>query len=244
MDISKAKRKKIEELILKFFEVIDPSGENKKKYQEEFDAMSDDQFSKMIKKLKTDEDFYLTLEAVPYKSEPTLDSMEAAAKIVNVRLHEYVYFKHDIDDPENPDRTRVRVPVGYLSVRRLQQLLSKKTGYNTSVDKRNQLTGQLASSNATGRLADEEVYALTIVNAEDTLKELLGPRADNRLKRQDMYRNISVNGTVSYKDLKGDLNEQPSINLLNTQLLAAGLKSDLIDNTELLKVTADVLNGK
>ena len=71
------------------------------------------------------------------------------------------------------------------------------------------------------------------------LKELLGPRADNRDKRLQMYQAIERDGFARYGDLKGDLKNQPTINYLDTLLLAAGLKSDLIDSTELLRVSVD-----
>ena len=90
-----------------------------------------------------------------------------------------------------------------------------------------------------GRLADEEAYALKTVGAEAVLKELLGPRADNRDKRLGMYQAIEKQGYVQYGELKGDLKNQPTVNYLDTLLLAAGLKSDLIDTTELLRVSVD-----
>ena len=90
-----------------------------------------------------------------------------------------------------------------------------------------------------GRLADEEAYALKTVGAESILRELLGPRADNRDKRLQMYQAIDKQGFVQYGTLKGDLKNQPTINSLDTLLLAAGLKSDLIDKTELLRVSVD-----
>ena len=90
-----------------------------------------------------------------------------------------------------------------------------------------------------GRLADEEAYALKTIGADSVLKELLGPRADNRDKRLGMYQRIDQDGFVRYEDLVGDMKNQPGINYLDTLLTAAGLKSDLIDATELLRVTTD-----
>jgi hypothetical protein len=104
---------------------------------------------------------------------------------------------------------------------------------------RSQLTGQLSGHDAVGRLADEEAYALKTVGGEATLNELLGPRADNRDKRLGMYHSIERDGYVQYSNLVGDLKNQPTINYMDTLLLAAGLKSDLIDPTEVLRVTTD-----
>lgn len=232
------KRKRIEALVLEVMGKLDRTGENARRYEAQFKTMSDAQFDAWAKRLATDEDFHFYLAVLPYKNEPTLDDVEAAAKVTGTQLHQYVYFRHD-GAKDNPVRSAVRVPVGYIHVRRLQQILAKKTSYSTDASKRSQLTGQLSGDDAVGRLADEEAYALKTVGAEAVLKELLGPRADNRDKRLGMYQAIEKQGYVQYGELKGDLKNQPTVNYLDTLLLAAGLKSDLIDKTELLRVTAD-----
>ena len=238
MAMNSSKRKRIEALVLEVMGKLDTTGENTKRYQAQFKEMSDAQFEAWAKKLSTDEDFHFYLNVLPYKNEPTLDDVEAAAKVTGTKLHQYVYFRHD-GAKDNPVRSAVRVPVGYIHVRRLQQILAKKTSYSTDASKRSQLTGQLSGDDAVGRLADEEAYALKTVGAEAVLKELLGPRADNRDKRLGMYQAIEKQGYVQYGELKGDLKNQPTVNYLDALLLAAGLKSDLIDKTELLRVTAD-----
>ena len=236
--ISKDKRKKVQDLVLTFMGAIDRTGANADRYRELFAGMSDAQFEQWAKQLMSDEEANFYLEVVPYKNEPKLEDIEHAARLVDVQLHQYVYFRHDGAKGE-PVRSRVKVPVGYLHVRRLQQILSKKTGYSTDTSKRNQVTGQLSGDSAVGRLADEEVYALKTVGADATLRELLGPRADNRDKRLGMYQAIERDGYVQYGNLRGDSRNQPGIGYMDTLLLAAGLKSDLVDSTELLRVTVD-----
>ena len=238
MAMTREKRKRIEALIIETFEKLDKTGSNAAIYRKKMGDMSDTQFEEWIKRFATDEDAHFYLDVQPYHNEPTLDQIEAAAKVTGTQLHQYVYFKHD-GAQDNPVRTAQRVAVGYIHVRRLQQILAKKTSYSTDASKRSQLTGQLSGDDAVGRLADEEAYALKTVGAESVLKELLGPRADNRDKRLQMYQAIERDGFARYSDLKGDLKNQPTINYLDTLLLAAGLKSDLIDSTELLRVSVD-----
>jgi hypothetical protein len=232
------KRDRIEALVLKTMATLDRTGENRKIYEEKFSSMSDAEFDRWVGRLASDPDAHLFLTVVPYRNEPTLDDLEAAADVVGTKLHQYVYFRHD-GAAGDPVRTRVRVPVGYWTVRRLQQILSKKTGYSTDVSKRNQITGQLSGDSAVGRLADEEVYALTTVGAKSVLKELVGARADNRDKRVQMYRDIERNGFVRLADLTGDSRNQPGLNYLDAMFLAAGLRSDLVNANELLRVSAD-----
>lgn len=235
--ISPEKRKKITDLILRTM-VLDPTGKNVELWRQRLEAMSDVQMYQWLEGLKKNEDEFITLQAVPYLNEPTLDSIEKAAKVTGTKLHQYVYFRHDGAE-DDPIRSQVRVPVGMVHVRRLQQLLAKKTSYSTDASKRSQLTGQLSGDDAVGRVADEEAYALKTVGAEATLREVLGPRADNRDKRLGMYQAIERDGFVNYGDLKGDVKNQATLNYMNTLLIAAGLKTDLVDATELLRVTAD-----
>lgn len=244
--IDSAKRKKMEDLVLLVLQAIDPSGKNKEVYAKKMSEMSITQFSEWVDKMRsteTAEGEHFYLQTVPYLNEPTLSDIEKAAGILDLKLHQYVYFKHD-GCSDDPVRTKIRVPVGYLSIRRLQQILAKKTGYSTDTSKRNQITGQLSGDSAVGRLADEEVYALKTVGADNTLKELLGPRADNRDKRLGMYRNIEQSGFVRYADLTGDTRNQPSLNYMDVLLTAAGLQSDLVRSNELLRATIDKPQSK
>lgn len=97
----------------------------------------------------------------------------------------------------------------------------------------------MSGADQVGRLADEEAYSLKTVGADAVLSELLGPRADNRDKRMAMYQSIEQQGFVRYSELKGDTKNQPTLAYMDTLLLAAGLKSDLLDTSEILRVTID-----
>jgi hypothetical protein len=232
------KRARIEKLVVSAFAALDETGANAAKYEKELKGMSDAQFTRWLDEFVRNEDKHFYLDVQPFHNEPTLEQIEKAAKITGTKLHQYVYFKHD-GAQGDPVRTAKRLPCGYIHVRRLQQILAKKTSYSTEASKRSQLTGQLSGDDAVGRLADEEAYALKTVGANAILRELLGPRADNRGKRLGMYHAIERDGYVQYKDLVGDTKDQPTLNYLNTLLLAAGLKSDLVDSTELLRVSVD-----
>jgi hypothetical protein len=232
------KRKKIEEVILKTMSTVDPTGSNTKIYRKKFDNMSDTEFNNWMKRLSTDSEAHIFLTVVPYMNEPTLNTLEEAANLLGVKLHQYVYFRTD-GAKEDPVRTRVKVPIGYWTTRRLQQILSKKTGTSTDVSKRNQITGQLSGDSAVGRIADEEVYALKAVQADNILKELMGARADNRDKRIGMYKEIEQNGFVRHAELRGDLKNQPSLNYLDVMFLASGVRSDLTNSNEFLRTTAE-----
>ena len=233
--LTKKKRDRITALILDTMGALDKTGANRTRYLDMLKGMSDEQFDRFVRAFRSDDNHFY-LEVVPYKNEPELGDIEKAAKIVGVPLHEHVYFRHNSDQPV---RSREKVPVGYVYIRRLQQILKKKTGFSLDTDKRSQVTGQLVGDSAAGRLADEETYALIAMGAKSIAQELLGPRADNRDKRLQMYQSIDRDGFVSLGSLRGDLKNQPTLNFLNSLLIGAGLSSDLVDPTELLRVTGE-----
>lgn len=111
MAMTREKRKRIEALIIETFEKLDKTGSNAAIYRKKMGDMSDTQFEEWIKRFATDEDAHFYLDVQPYHNEPTLDQIEAAAKVTGTKLHQYVYFRHD-GAQGNPVRTAQRVPVG------------------------------------------------------------------------------------------------------------------------------------
>ena len=109
--MTKDKRRRIEEIVLATMSKLDKTGENSARYQKMMSGMTDAQFEAWVKRFATDEDAHFYLAVLPFRNEPTLDDVEAAAKVTGTQLHQYVYFRHD-GAKDNPVRTAVRVPVG------------------------------------------------------------------------------------------------------------------------------------
>lgn len=236
--ISKAIRKAIEEKILKTFSLLDRSGRNTTEYQNMFKSMDDTAFEKFLKTLGSSFENNFYLEVLPWENEPTLNDIKAAAKEVGYNFKQFVYIRDEVDSNGKPVRTRYAVPVGYMHVKRLQQILTKKTGYSTEISQRNPITGQLSGASSVGRIADEETIALaTVEGTDEVLKELLGPRADNKDKRLQMYQSIQRDGFVNQKDLVGDSGNQSTLNYLDVVLTGAGYKTDLVNPTELSRAS-------
>lgn len=236
--INKDKRARIVALVLEFMNIMDKTGKNAAHWKSKLDDMSDAALKEWLEKLESSKDHHFYLQVTPWDNEPSLNDIEKAAKLVGTKLEQYVYFRHD-GSANDPDRSATRCPCGYLHIRRLQQLLMKKTTHSTSTNSRNQLTGQLAGDSANGRIADEEAYALMTVGANAVVDEMFGPRADNRQKRLQMYRDIQRDGFVQYQNLTGDSKDQPTLGLFDVHMLAAGIKTDVITQTDLLRITAD-----
>jgi hypothetical protein len=169
-------RKKIEDKIYTVFNKLDTSGLNTKKYKEIFSKMNDKEFINYFKKMANNEDknFYLEIDLFD-KNKITIDNVQDAAKYLNVPLEEFVYFSHRSDNGEIY-RTAYKVPVMYLHLKRMQQILSKKviTNYNISgPGVRSRLTGSLSDSEKAGRLTDAKKILLVSLNSFNCWKLLI-----------------------------------------------------------------------
>lgn len=138
-----ARRKKIEKMINDVFNALDNSGTNAKKYKNMLSKLSDDQFDNFMKKFAKDDRQNFYLEIIPFEQEPKLQDIKKAADIINVPLEEHVYMPFVNGDKENPVKSPYPVPVGYLHLKRLQQMLSKKNTSSIEIDQRNQKTGYI-----------------------------------------------------------------------------------------------------
>lgn len=228
------KRKKFMKMLLDTFNLLDPSGDNAKKYEKFFSSMSDDQFDKYIRKFFTDDSQQFYLEIVEYMRDIKYENIEKAAKYLGVPLYETVYLPHINHDLENVTVTPEKVPVGYIHEKRMMQTLEKKNSGSTSNTQRNPLTGQVTGDDKNGRNSDVETYSLLATGAEYALKEFLGPRADDEVARNEMATAIAKNGYVSMKDLTNDKANKTSLNTLNIYFLMQGFKTNLIGSGNLL----------
>lgn len=230
------KRKKITDLIVGTMKRLDPSGRNSEKYANMLAAMTDQQFDKWLKEMMGDPDNNFYLEVTPHQNEPSLKDVQKAAQFIGTPLEEYVYFPGDGVDGK-AIRTQRPVPVGYLHIKRLQQILQKKTAFSFDISKRSQITGQVTGDSKVARQSDAEAYALTAIGADETLKELMGPRADNMKKKSQMYQQIATDGTVKMRELEGDTSQNATLNAVDIFLTGAGLMTDLVTEGDLLVAT-------
>lgn len=114
-------RPKMEKMIYTFFNAIDKSKSNTKKYKNLFEPMSDNQFKNYFKAFFTNEYAYLILDIVDYEHTVTLTDIEDAAKVLDIPLYEYVTLPHLTMDKEHAIVTKIPVPVGYINEKRTQQ---------------------------------------------------------------------------------------------------------------------------
>jgi hypothetical protein len=235
--IDPSKRKKMEKLIYDTFEALDPSGENKKKYKEMFSTMSNIEFDKFFKKFFEDENLYLILDVIEYERDLKMENIEKAAKILDLELFEDVAMPFLNGSIENPVVTPVKVPVGYLHLKPMQQLVSKKNTTSTNINERSSLTNQVTGKDKNARDTDTENISLVTIGANYTLKELLGPRSDDSVAKAEMYSLITKKGYVSLSELTDKVENKTTLNTIDTFLIGMGIKSDLITDGLILTKT-------
>ena len=234
MAFSKQTRKKMEDLVFNFFSKLDPSGKNTKKYKDFFGSMSDSQFQSFFNKFFQDKSASLTLAIVTYEHDLSMKNIEDAAKFLGVPLFETVVFP-DIDSENGKSiTTSFEVPVGYIHMKAMQQMVRKKNSTSVSIDKRDPRTGQVTGDDKDVQFSIDENYGLMAHNAKACLKEFLSVRADDMVMKQEAYSAIRKNGYVSLNELTDNVHNKVALNTLNVYLLAMHIKTNIVDSGYLI----------
>ena len=222
-------RKKMMDHLLKVMNLLDPTGQNAKIYKEKFEQMTDQQFDSYFRKFFKDEKQNFYLEIVEYERDLTIENIQKCAEYMHVPLLERIAMPYLTNDPNNVIVSPYPVPVGYIHEKRMQQTLMKKSAGSTDIDKRSTLTGQVTGHDKNARVSDLETYSLAAINAMNALQEFMGPRADNRKAKDEMYNDIAKNGFVSLGDL--DLQDpyyKTALNTFSTYYIMQGIQTNLI----------------
>ena len=230
-------RPKMEALIYKFFNAMDKTGDNTKKYKNLFQPMSDTQFKKYFKDLFANKYAYLILEIVDYERTVNMDDIEKAAKVLNIPLYEHVMLPHLTMDKSRVVVTQEPVPVGYYPIKRTQQTVMKKNGLSTDIKERSGITGQVTGHDKNGRMSDLENIMLTSLGMKNTLKEFNAPRADDSKMKSEMLRDISTQGYTRLEDMTDDISNKTTLNTVNTYILGMSIESDLVTKGLMLDST-------
>ena len=226
----KNKRLQIESLVYRTMNALDPSGSNTEKYKAMFSKMNDATFSKWVTQFLADPKANIRLDIEEFDKSKTLkyENVEKAAKQMNLDLYEYVYMPHVSSNPNRPVRTRTPVLVGYLNIKTVQQLQTKKsTGVINDLD-RDDLTGIAKGESKGGTFSGIENEILIGLGADNVLSEICGVRGDNMVEYENMLEKISESGTCSLKDIKTNSLDKPTLLKTDLFLKAMGIKTDIV----------------
>lgn len=234
-------RLEIEKLIYDTFNELDPTGVNTRKYKEMFSTMSNEKFAQYMKKFLADDTENFILDIVDFERDVKMEHCEAAAKVIGIPLMETVFMPHITMDKNNVVATKEKCLVGYLNVKRTQQMVQKKNAVSISNEKKSALTGQVVNKDKNARDTDIEASMLVALGADKILQEFHGPRSDDPVMKRQMNKSISTKGYVLLDEMDNLPTNKVTLNTVNAFLLGAGIKSDLISDTYILPKTSEEL---
>lgn len=230
-------RTKYEQQIYKFYDRIDPSGFNTGKMKKFFSKLNDKQFLEFAKKCLTQDDFILSLDIDELTDKLTLQEIEDIANENDIKLEEYIFMPYR-NTAKKPMISLTRLPVLYCQIKRFfHQILQEKNSVASKNEKTNPLTGQVINEDKTASTTNIQTYGLTVLNQKNTLKELLGPRADDSVSKADMMSQIENSGIYRMDNSVIITENKQSIKTAETFAKAAGIdikfkRNDLSKETE------------
>ena len=219
-------RQKCEELIYKTFSAIDPTGANTEYYQKLFADMSDAEFTKLISGRLP-----FRYHVAPFDNEPKMPDIFKAFKVLNKPLMEKVKLPYLATDPVTgkPIESKECL-VGYLNIKRLKQMLTKKNNTAIEIAKRDmKLTGRLQSTDKGGLESNKEFEGAMALNLENTTAEYARVKAAAMKAKAEAYNTINVKGEVSFDDIDSEKTDSIPKNAMNVYLIGANIHSNLID---------------
>lgn len=107
----------------------------------------------------------------------------------------------------------------------------KKNGISTSIVQRSAITNQITGKDKNGQSSNIENSMLISMGLTNTMKELNSARADDNIMKEEMLRDIAMNGYVKLSDLTDDIGNKTTLNTVDTFFLSMGLKTDLVTKT-------------
>lgn len=253
--ISKSKRKEIEDTIYKFYHLLDPTDINKTEWENKLSGMSDEKFDKFIKDFLKDDNKHFKINIKPYYNDLEMKNIKKTLDFLKVPMFEKIALPFENEEiqyiDENGDLqsagtdeywTQVKVPVGYVHIKRLQQMVSKKNSMSTDTSKRSAITGQVTGDDKNSRVSDMENIALITLDSPEIMKEMLCAKSDDFKMKTEMLNQIKNTGMVDLSNIKSNPQDKVALNTLDVYFICAGIKTDLITDGLLLKSTMDKIN--
>ena len=231
--ISTQKRKEIEALVYKIFDTVDKTHTNSTYYKELFSQMTNNEFYHFLERRLP---FRFHQEA--FKIEPKMHEIVDAFKILDKPLLERVNLPHVFKNRNGDPVQSQECMVIYIHLKRMKQILTKKTHVAINVDKRDMKTGLLVGEDKGGKETDREFEALAAFGLEYTMDEFARPRADALRAASAMSSIIMDKGFVSEKDFDIAKDDSLGKNMLNVYLLGANIHTNLVDIDYMTPYTA------
>ena len=219
----KKKRQQAEDLIYRVLDKADVTHTNSDYYKELFAGMSDEQFYNFFKRRLP-----IRFHQSAFKVEPKMYEIAEAFKEMKVPLFERVNLPYLFKNEQGEPIQSKEALVMYIHVKRMKQLLSKKTSNAIHIADRDMKTGLLLNHDKGGKTSDREFEAAAILNLDWTMDELARPRADGMVSKEKLYATIAEKGYVAAGDVQIEPSESLAQNLLYSYLIGADIITNLV----------------
>lgn len=235
----KTLREEMTEEILSFFDDLDPSGANTERMRKFLSKFkSDKEFYEYYVKFFEDPDRNWEVSYKPFENGVNMDFIEKVANKHGIPIYEIVYMPYLSEDPDDPVGTVYPVMVIDFPIKRLKQMVYKKSHTSMAATKRSSETGQVIAEDKTARLTDPEVYSLIVENQYNAAKEFFSLRADNLKAQNEAQRKIIRDGELSLEDVDTSPANSVTANTLQKYMYGACLVTNIAsDHPYLLPYT-------
>lgn len=169
----KSKKQQIIDYVVECLNLIDPTGDNGKRFSDLVSAMNDKEFAQYIQNLK-DRKCHIDIVAPNMKKHLQLNNVFAAAHKINCKLFQRVWF-YDMTTGKEFLSTE-ELPVFRLSVRRQEQMLDEKLSVPDKASKIDALTGQVTGDDKAGGFSMPEIQIMYSKGFKNVLKEFVKVR--------------------------------------------------------------------
>ena len=229
-----AKRRKVEELTYKTFDILDPSGSNTDYWKKTFAKMSDTQFNNWLK-----QKFPYRFQMRPFEIEPDMYTINKALKFLDVPLTERVAMPFLYEDSDGRAVWSKLSLVGYIHIKKPKQFITKKNHMTLDIGSRDMKSGQLLGDSKTARQSDREFEAMQVMNLKYSTIEFLKVKGDAMDVKQQAYNHINLTGDVRLDDLSIDPNDSLAKHMVSAYMIGEHLITNIIATDYILPSTLE-----
>lgn len=222
------KRKKIEEMILKTMELMEPKGTNRDRYKEKFAKMNDKDFDTFMKEIASKKRS-LTFYAPTFKTALHHTDLLKAADYVGAEIFSRItYTDATTGIKYTPD---AKCLVTLLPIRRVRQYLRHGISVPESDRRIDTMTGQVMKPDQSSKLSFVEMQLLYGKGMTQTIKEFMKVRGGDIHAYASFKQGCEETGSFSQRAL--DENTVPRSTLITSLILKCMcLDNNFIDKPE------------